>query len=255
MYDIVFSIYKYVIRFCYSLKGKAYYCCGMTDRWIAVRNIHSIMPYTLVGIGGLEVTYEVARQLNKRSIEGDFIELGVARGGCAALMGMVMFNSEEPISKERNLWLFDSFEGLPDPTADDYDVERGESTGEHIHLLTKGSCFGSLQEVRNLMLNVMKFPADRVRFVRGWFQDTIPVHTDSIGEIALLRIDGDWYESTKCCLEGLYSKVVKGGAVIIDDYESCYGCRKAVDEFLIKMRINPSIAFDGRGGCYFFKSS
>ena len=253
IYRVAFPLYNDMLRFRYGLKGNLYYRFTDSARWCAVKKIHNIMPYTLVGIGGLEATYKIAKHLNRDQVEGDFLELGVARGGCAALMGNAIFDTDEPVHPNRNLWLFDSFEGLPDPTVDDYDVDKGEGTGEHVHVLTKGSCFGALEEVRRLMLNVMGFPADKVIFVKGWFQDTIPLYRDRIQKIALLRVDGDWYESTKCCLEGLFDKVVTGGAIIIDDYASCYGCQKAVDEFISNRKINVKIELDGRGGCYFFK--
>lgn len=253
MYHIAFPLYKGMIRFRYHLKGRVYYRFRDPDRWRMIKKIHSIMPYTFVGIGGLEATYEIARHLNREKVDGDFLELGVARGGCAALMGKTIFDKDEPECPQRNLWLFDSFEGLPDPTADDYDDVKGEGTGEHVHVLTQGSCLGTLEEVKGLMLDIMRFPADRIIFVKGWFQDTIPVYREKIQNIALLRVDGDWYESTKCCLEGLYDKVVLGGAVIIDDYASCYGCQKAVDEFISKRKLKVQIELDGRGGCYFFK--
>lgn len=253
MYHIMFPLYKGIIRFCYGLKGYLYYRFSDSECWLAVKIIYSIMPYTLVGIGGLEATYKVARHLNREKVDGDFVELGVARGGCAALMGKVIFDKDELERFQRNLWLFDSFEGLPDPTVDDYDVVKGEGTGDHVHVLSKGACLGTLEEVRKLMLNIMCFPADKVIFVKGWFQDTIPLYRDRIQKIALLRVDGDWYESTKCCLEGLYDKVVAGGAVIIDDYSSCYGCQKAVDEFISNRKLKVEIELDGRGGCYVFK--
>ena len=94
---------------------------------------------------------------------------------------------------------------------------------------------------------------DRIEFVKGWFENTVPVTRKQIQQIAVLRIDGDWYESTKCCLENLYDKVSSGGYVIVDDYQSCYGCRRAVDEFIQNRCLSPDIKFDGRGGCYFKK--
>ncbi|MBA4367323.1 MAG: hypothetical protein C0403_06750 [Desulfobacterium sp.] len=253
MYQIVFPLYKDMIRFHYGLKGKLYYPFTDPNRRLAVKKIYSIMPYTLVGIGGLEATYKIARQLNRDNVEGDFFELGVARGGCAALIGKTIFDTDEPICPPRNLWLFDSFEGLPDPTKDDYDIAKGEGTGDHVHVLSKGSCLGTFEEVKKLMLDTMGFPADKVIFVKGWFQDTIPLYRDRIQKIALLRVDGDWYESTKCCLEGLYDKVVAGGVVIIDDYASCFGSRKAVDEFRAEHKITAPLCPDGRGGVWFEK--
>jgi hypothetical protein len=79
--------------------------------------------------------------------------------------------------------------------------------------------------------------SDNVYYYEGWFQETLPVCKDQIEKIAILRLDADWYASTKICLEFLYDKVVPGGFVIIDDYGTYEGCKKAVDEFREKQRI------------------
>lgn len=86
--------------------------------------------------------------------------------------------------------------------------------------------------------------------VKGMFQDTLPNYWNEIGDIAVLRLDGDWYESTKCCLEWLYDNVLDGGYVIIDDY-NLVGCRKALDEFIASRNIKVDIIEDERGGCWF----
>ncbi len=216
-----------------------------------IKRIDHIMPYTLVGIGGLQASYQLAKEVMAKGVPGDFVELGVARGGCAALLCGVMVELEAD-SAPRTLWLFDSYEGLPDPTEEDFDDSKS-ATGEHVRPLPKGSCLGTLDEVKHLMFNVMQFPQERINFIKGWFQDTVPVQKSVIGKIALLRLDGDWYDSTKVCLEGLYDNVSSGGAIIIDDYQSCYGCKRAVDEFLAARSIAAQIYLDGRGGCYFTK--
>src|SRR5262249_38722920 len=141
----------------------------------------------------------------------------------------------------------------PDPTADDLDPARGEGTGTHVTPLVRGSCLGTLDDVEGLLFGRFGLPRERISLVKGWFQDTLPVRAPEIGPVAVLRIDGDWYESTKVCLDHLYDQVVAGGAVIVDDYESCFGCTKAVDEFLERRGIVANIQLDGRGGCYFFK--
>jgi len=253
LYDITFRSYKNFIQLFYLMKGVVLYSYLDPEKWRMVKKVYGVFPYTLVGTGGLEVTYKMAKQLNHRGIQGDFIELGVARGGCAALMGSAIFDSDEPKCVERKLWLFDSYEGLPAPTFDDLDLSRGEGTGEHVQFLSKGSCLGTLDEVKRLMFEVRNFPEDKVIFVKGWFQDTVPANCNKVSKIALLRIDADWYESTKCCLEGLYDSVVSGGVVIVDDYQSCYGCQKAVDEFIRNKNLSVNIIFDGRGGGYFLK--
>ena len=216
-----------------------------------VKEIYEVMPYTLVGMGGLEATYKLAKMMNEKGVEGNFIELGVARGGCAALMASVAFSSDNPV--ERQMWLFDSFEGLPDPTEEDYSKTGSRTTGDHLQTLTRGSCLGTLDEVQSLFFEKYHFPKDKTFFVKGWFQDTLPVKRNDVGKIAILRVDGDWYESTKCCLDYLYDHVVDGGAIIIDDYQSCFGCKKAVDEFTANRNLSVDISLDGRGGCYFIK--
>jgi len=254
-YAVLFPMYKELVRWLYLLKGLMNYrITGDKDKWVMVKNIFRIMPYSLVGVGGLEVTYKAVKDVCDRSISGDIVELGVARGGCAALMASVMFDKHLCGRKKHKLWLFDSYEGLPDPTDMDFNSELGDGTGDHVRPLPKGSCLGQLDEVKHLMFNKNNFPRDKIKFVKGWFDKTVPVSKKEIQQIAVLRIDGDWYESTKCCLENLYDKVSPDGYIIVDDYQSCYGCRRAVDEFVQNMELNPQIKFDGRGGCYFEKA-
>lgn len=250
-YSFAFPKYKALVKTIYRGKSIVYMLSGNSEGLEMVRRIHAIMPYTLVGTGGLETTYMLAKLMNKSGIKGNFVELGVARGGCAALMAGVAF--EDGTDTERRMWLFDSFEGLPEPTEDDFAEEGHRKTGDHVRPLPKGSCLGPFEEVKDLMLNKQGFPPDMVIFVKGWVQNTLPLRGADVGEIAILRIDVDWYESTKCCLEHLYDQVVSGGAVIVDDYESCFGCKKAVDEFVSSQSLNVDIIFDGRGGCYFIK--
>jgi O-methyltransferase len=254
LYKKLFSLYKNMAPYGYLCsKGSTTFLNNGGDQWSMAKNIFHIMPYSLVGVGGLEVTYRAVKDVCERNIRGDLIELGVARGGCAALMASIAFNKEICGEIDRKLWLFDSYEGLPDPTDMDFNPDLGDGTGDHARPLPKGSCLGQLNEVQDLMFKKNDFPKEKIEFIKGWFDKTVPVTKKDIQEIAVLRIDGDWYESTKCCLENLYENVTAGGYVIIDDYQSCYGCKRAVDEFIQNRRLNPDIKFDGRGGCYFKK--
>jgi hypothetical protein len=254
LYRELFSLYKNMAPYAYLCsKGPTKFLKNGQDEWNMAKNIFHVMPYSLVGVGGLEVTYKTVKDACERNIPGDLIELGVARGGCAALMASVAFNKEICGKMDRKLWLFDSYEGLPEPTAMDFNPELGDGTGDHVRPLPKGSCLGQLDEVKHLMFNKNDFPRDKIEFVKGWFDKTLPVTKKQIEQIAVLRIDADWYESTKCCLENLYDKVTSGGYLIVDDYQSCYGCRRAVDEFIQNRHLDPDIKFDGRGGCYFNK--
>jgi O-methyltransferase len=249
-YDFTFPLYRKAICSIYWFITVAFYKWINKEKYIMRKKIYSVLPYTMVGFNGLAVTYQVCMEMNKKCIPGDFVELGVARGGCAALMGGTIFS--ENVSNERKLWLFDSFEGLPEPTKDDF---KDNKTGNHVSPMPKGSCLGTLPEVKKLIFNIKNFPKEKVRLIKGWFDKTIPEERNKIQKIAVLRIDGDWYESVKTCLEGLYDKVELGGVIISDDYQSCYGAEKAVDEFIATNKLKAKIILDGRGGCYWYKTS
>jgi len=251
LFNLTLRTYKAIVRLAYKAKKTSFFLMGNEEGKLMVKKIDEILPYTLVGISGLEITYKLAKIMNQKKIKGSFVELGVARGGCAALLAGVAFDSKSSI--DRNMWLFDSFEGLPEPTQNDYRGEKNSKTGYHVTPLPKGACLGTLTEIQSLFSKTFNFPTHKVFFVKGWFNETLPIRAKDPGDIAILRIDGDWYESTKCCLEFLYDQVVPHGAVIIDDYENCFGCKKATDEFINDHNLKVNLIMDGRGGCYFIK--
>lgn len=255
IWNVLFPAYKSLVRFVYLARGFVAYRFTDEASWRMVCLVHDVMPYSYVGSGGLEVTYKLCKRAVTERLPGAFVELGVARGGCAALMAAILFDEKLGAQSDRRLWLFDSYEGLPEPTREDYCGTDGISdvTGDHVHSLHQGDCLGTLDQVKSLLFETFKLPVERIVFVKGWFQDTVPQEKSKIGAIAILRMDGDWYESTKTCLEGLYDQVIVGGAIVIDDYLSCYGCKRAVDEFVAKRSLSIDLVFDGRGGCYFLK--
>ena len=221
---------------------------GKTKRIKAIRRI---LPYTMVGRTGLFTTYDIADEVEKKGMEGCFVECGVARGGCSALMAMVASDNRNG----RKVWLFDSFEGLPAQTNEDEYQEPviRKPKDRSTDLVAQGYCLGIFEEVEDLLFSNLDLSRDNVFMVKGWFEDTLPNYTDEVGTIAVLRIDADWYDSTKCCLENLYDNVVAGGYIIIDDYGCFIGCKKATDEFLHHTGLNVELNFDNRGGCYFVK--
>ena len=219
---------------------------GSADGRARAAAVFRAMPYSLVGWKGLEATYDAVSLINRERIAGAIVECGVAQGGCAALMAA----TDARQGGGRQIVLCDSYEGLPDPTAEDFEDGR---TGTHASVLERGSCLGTETQVAQLLFERFGIERSRVRMVKGWFQDTLPGLAREIGDIALLRIDADWYESVKCCLEALYDRVVAGGVVIIDDYGSCHGARRAVDEFLAVRGVRVALEHDGRGGCKFRK--
>jgi hypothetical protein len=122
--------------------------------------------------------------------------------------------------------------------------------------LSKGSCLGTVDDVSEVIFDYFSIPKTRVRLVKGWFEDTLAPTKGEIEQIAVLRIDGDWYESTKTCLFALYELVSAGGYVIMDDYDTCYGAKRAAEEFFetLPAKSRPAhLVSDGRGGRYFQK--
>ncbi|MBI4122967.1 MAG: class I SAM-dependent methyltransferase [Parcubacteria group bacterium] len=206
-----------------------------------------VRPFTMVSYERLKNAYELAEDIEKRKIAGAFVECGVWKGGAAAVMASVA-------GPKRQIWLFDSFEGLPEPTlhdgarAKEYASNRTSGT-----LASIGKCVGPLEDVRRLFFRVLRLPGNTIHIEQGWFQETLPAAREKVGPIALLRMDADWYESTKCILENLFDNVVQGGYVIIDDYYCWEGCKKAVDEFLAKRNIRPRIMRVDKEGAYFQK--
>jgi O-methyltransferase len=175
-----------------------------------------IRTRTMCSDARLRGLYQGVKNVIKNEVPGDFVECGSARGGSAALIALTL----RKLGANRLLWLFDTFEGLPAPTVDDPDFE--------IANLFTGTCLGTLEEVRDLFEQLQI--ADQVQFTKGLFQDTLPA--SAVSQIALLHIDGDWYESVKACLDNLYDRVAPGGIIQIDDYGDWKGARKAADEFL-----------------------
>lgn len=198
--------------------------------------------YTMVGHKRLDNVQESIECILDQNIPGDFVECGVWRGGCAMFMKAVLNARGDT---ERRIWLADSFAGLPKPNETEFPDDKGYDYTEQDILAVP------LETVRG---NFARFDLldDRVRFLPGWFKDTLP--GADIGEIALLRADGDLYESTIQILDNLYDKVVPGGHIIIDDYNSWPPCKKAVDEFRERHGIDDPIHEVDWTGVYWIKS-
>ena len=211
--------------------------------------IRKILPYTLGGWKALDNAFNVIERIEKEKVPGVIIECGVAQGGTAAMMAL---SSRALGDENRDFWFFDSYEGLPEPTADDY---QGDKAGDYVGVLVEGSCLGTIEQVSKLFFETLNLPSEKIHLVKGWFQDTVPIHKDKVGKIAILRLDGDWYESTKIPLENFYPNKSPGGCVIIDDYATCFGSKKATDEFIKENSLNTELRPDGRGGAWFVKPS
>lgn len=184
--------------------------------------------------------WKFCKMVFEKGIPGDFVECGVWKGGSAGLMALAQRTFDNDGS--RKIHLFDSFEGLPQPGIEDGDraaeYSGGVNNGE---LISVHQCEAGLDEVRAFLLGKLRVPEERLVFHKGWFQNTIPNLGPDPAKIALLRLDGDWYESTKVCLDHLYDRVPAGGVIILDDYFCWEGCKKAADEFRVARGINDEI--------------
>jgi hypothetical protein len=168
--------------------------------------------------------YDCMRFVESNGIAGDVAECGVWEGGCIGLMA----RASDRLGGGRTFHLFDSFQGLPAPSPQDVNVEGPKTSA----LVPIGAAVAPRDRAEELFYEVLRIDARRVVFHEGWFQTTVPAAAEAIPSLSILRVDGDWYESTKVCLDGLYDLVVEGGFVIIDDYGCFVGCKRAVDEFL-----------------------
>ncbi len=148
--------------------------------------------------------------------KGNVVECGVWKGGMIASIA-------EMLGNDYSYYLFDSFEGLPEPNQiDDGLIAKNWYGNNNIDNCRADITFAS---------NAMKMSkVKKVYFKKGWFNETIP--NNEINTISVLHIDSDWYESVKLCLDNFFPKIVNGGIVIIDDYYFWEGCRKAVNEYL-----------------------
>jgi hypothetical protein len=182
---------------------------------------------TMIGQVRLENVKNLALDVIERGIPGDFMECGIWRGGVGVLMAAVIAQS----AGGRRLWLADSFQGCPVPDPQ-YVADQGDRhhTFEFLRVspdevLANFERYGLLGKVD-------------LRILPGWFKDTLP---GDVGQLALLRVDGDMYESTMQVLDALYSHVAPSGYVILDDYHNIPNCRAAIEDFRRKRGITAAI--------------
>jgi hypothetical protein len=198
-----------------------------------------VSPFSMMSHARLKGIFRGVRDVVRRKVKGDLVECGTARGGCSALMGLTC----RQIQTSRKIWVYDTFEGLPAPTQEDPDFDLAKSF--------EGDCRGDYDEVRELFERFQIL--DDVQMVKGLFQDTLP--SSEIQQIALLHLDGDWYDSTWVCLEQLYDKVTPGGVIQIDDYGHWAGARKALHKFFDQRKIQVDLQYLDYTGRQFIKPS
>jgi O-methyltransferase len=190
--------------------------------------LFSAKRYTMTMPERCRKLWDLCNDTFVRKVPGCLVECGVWRGGSAAIMGLAAQHAGE----RRQLHLFDSFEGLPEPGERDGAKAAAYSNGKSDGAMASiHQCEAGLAEVQDALLSRIRLPEELVTFHRGLFQDTVPSDAMSLGPIAVLRLDGDWYESTAICLKHLYPLLSPGGVLVLDDYFCWEGCRKATDEY------------------------
>ncbi len=197
---------------------------------------------TMIGWDRLNNIQACIETVLKEKIPGDFVELGVWRGGaCIFMRGALAAYGVT----DRRVFVADSFAGLPDPQAERYASDRGDKHSTHSYLAV------SEDDVRR---NFERYGLldDQVVFLKGWFEDTLP--TAPIRRLSLMRLDGDMYSSTIQSLENLYSRLSVGGFCLIDDY-ALKGCRAAVDDFRAANEIKDELKEVDWTGRYWRKSA
>lgn len=197
---------------------------------------------TMIGIKRMENIEYCMRDVLKNNVPGDMIETGVWRGGATIFMKAILKSFNDT---ERKVWVADSFEGLPRPNEEKYAADKGDK-----HYTKSNDLAISKEQVE---ANFAKYDLldDNVKFLKGWFKDTLP--TMPADKFAVIRLDGDMYESTMDALKALYPKLSIGGYVIIDDWGAVKGCKLAVEDYRKEHNITEDIVPIDWAGVYWQK--
>jgi O-methyltransferase len=205
--------------------------------------IAAVRPYTMTGNAKLHALITATRYIQEHAIPGAVVECGVWRGGS---MHAVARTLDKAGDHSRDLYLFDTFEGMSEPS--EHDRRHDGRTAAQLLAASDRSARvwaeASLDDVRDGFTQV-PYPAERIHYVPGTVEETVPGQAPE--QIALLRLDTDWYESTKHELEHLYDRLVPGGVLIIDDYGSWQGSKLATDEFMATVEKPPLMLRAGTG--------
>lgn len=198
--------------------------------------IRQVQPFTMTSPERILALCNAVEYIVENQIPGSFVECGVWHGGSMAAAARTLQRLGD---FERDLWLYDTFEGMSEPTGQDVDCwgDDAETLLDQQDREDAKSvwCVSGLPEVKKVM-GETSYPAQKINYIEGRVEETLPGCKPE--KIALLRLDTDWYESTKCELEQLYPLLQPGGVLIIDDYGHWQGCRKAVDEYFTNHSIN-----------------
>jgi len=201
------------------------YLIDLEDEFKALwREVH---PLTMTSPERGYGLYQAVKYLEAAGLEGDFVECGVWKGGSCLLMMRTL----ELLGRRRGIWLYDTFTGMPEPGEEDIVAWNGTPVRDKWESDALDSWAVGLEQVKENLAGV-DYPQELLRFIPGDVAETL--HQSAPRKIALLRLDTDWYASTKVELELLYPRLVAGGVLIIDDYGHFEGARQAVDEYFAR---------------------
>ena len=193
---------------------------------------------TMTSLERMYALWSATRYVAGNELPGDFVECGVWRGGSVMLMAATLLRLGDT---SRDLWLYDTFGGMTAPAEEDVQAMSGRAAAEILleHERTPDDPFWGMAARETVERNLRRtgYPFERFRLVEGDVAATLPERAPAA--IALLRLDTDWYASTRHELEHLYPRLVRGGVLIVDDYGYWRGARKATDELLATLRPRP----------------
>jgi O-methyltransferase len=199
-----------------------------------------VAPYTMTSFESIALLADAVRQVVADRVPGAIVECGVWRGGSMMAVARTLL---ELGTTDVDLYLMDTFEGMSDPT--DRDMDRFGRPAESLLAAERPTdksllwATAPLDRVRDAMASV-GYPAERLHFVKGRVEETLPERAPD--RISLLRLDTDWYESTRHELEHLYPRLSPGGILILDDYGCWQGAREATDEYFMAHPPRPFLA-------------
>jgi len=213
-----------------EIRGNVWTLRDLSDGDKAI--ITKAKPFTMTSVERMAAVIAAIDHIVAKGIPGDIAECGVWRGGSMMVAAMALVSRNDV---NRSLYLYDTFEGMTEPSAYDRDLD---SISADAHLTNSPArtgfwCYAGLEEVRTNMLST-GYPEDRMHLIKGDVEDVIP--QASPNRLAFLRLDTDWYASTKHELTYLYPLLSEGGILIVDDYGHWQGAKKAVDEYFEELK-------------------
>jgi hypothetical protein len=195
--------------------------------------LNIVKPYTMTSIERINELFNSLEYIRTNKIDGDFVECGVWKGG--NILGIMEYLHHHNMT-DRIVWMYDTFQGMTQPEDIDVDLRNQKASD----ILQQVLCYSSINEVKK-NLSSSKFPSNNLRYVVGDICETLNYENNLPRKISLLRLDTDWYQSTKKEMDVLYPLLSNEGVLIVDDYGHWQGSKKAVDEYFLNKGLKPII--------------